>query len=1024
MKNIHEIAFKNTLFFLNKRLFLSLALEKIRSIFVLSTGIKRKRPKPETMLKRNITEPILRNGAFALSLLVSVLFTNSGLKAQGWQVSFGGPKEDRATALVGTKDGGFLVAGYSESFGADLDNDVYLIRTDADGKQLWAQVYDEGDVEQAYDVIELENGDFLVVGSIKQNVGDLEDVYLLRVNAAGKQIWSRRFGKATTYEQGKKVIEAVNGGFIIIGKKKDAVTGEDDMLVIKTDALGQEMWSKTYGSVKDDEATSIAAYKGGYVFVGSSDNPHPNTFDKDIMVYRINVQGDTIWTKTITVATAQKEEAYDVIATKDGNIIIAGVVTDEGDGFIAKLKENKDIIWSTLIGGSLGQEAHAVVELNDGSFAITGITETSTQNIDVLFARIDKNGNIIKVSNLGQKNTTDWGEDIVATSDGGFAIVGYRQLTLVAITDVLLLKADSQGNTRTNYITGQVFFDRDGACDLDPSDPPLKEWLVKVTGGNQTYFGTTDENGRYLVLVDTGRYNITVLPATQYWESCIAGGYNVNLTNFYDTTSLNFPMTVAQSCPYLEVDISTPFLTVCSDVKYEVAYCNLGTATANNAYVEVTLDEKLAFVSSSIPFNSQKGKTYSFPLGNISATQCGRFTIQTQLACNGIADGQAALVKVHIYPDTVCLKPGPEWDGSSVVVSGQCGQDSINFLVKNAGRKDMLEPRKYYVIQQDVVFRTGNNTFQLPAGQSLGINIGKDGKTYRLIAEQSKDHPGNSYPTVAIEGCASSGQPTSTGYIDQFPEDDQDNFIDTDVQEIIGSISATQMRGYPKGYQDSLITAETEITYKILFKNAGTDTIRRVVIRDTLSPNLDIATLSLGTGSHPYKFELTGNGVLKITFDNIELLPDGSANGTSNWGFVNFRIAQKPNNTKGTLIKNRAAIYFNYTAPVMTNEIRHRIDTFPQFITVAVNEPNLPDVKINVSPNPFTESVKFEIETEGRIFKELIFSVYDILGRRIDTRKYSGNQFMYYRNQMTTGTYFYRLESEGQLINSGKLLVR
>ena len=191
-----------------------------------------------------------------------------------------------------------------------------------------------------------------------------------------------------------------------------------------------------------------------------------------------------------------------------------------------------------------------------------------------------------------------------------------------------------------------MFFDRDGACDLDPGDPPLKEWLVKVTGGNKNYFGTTDENGRYRVLVDTGKYNVTVFPASQYWESCIAGGYNINLTNFYDTTSLNFPMTVAQACPYLEVDISTPFLAVCSDVEYTVAYCNLGTVTAQNAYVEVTLDDKLTFVSSGVPFTSQDGKTYTFQLGDIDAAECESFKIQTQLACNGIAQGQSVLVKL------------------------------------------------------------------------------------------------------------------------------------------------------------------------------------------------------------------------------------------------------------------------------------------------------------------------------------------------------------------------------------------
>ena len=1022
MRYIPLFPLKNTINLLNKADFLSLFSRMFCCIFVLSTGIKRERPKrPEKMRKKNIHHTVSHKLA-TLLLVMFFLFSTKVVQAQGWELSFGGPKEDLATALVQTKDGGYLTVGYSESFGADNDIDVYVIRTDVDGKVLWSQIYDEAYIEQAYDVIEVENGDFLIIGSIKNNVGEQENVYLLKIDAGGKKIWSRQYGKLETYEQGRGIAKGVDGGYVLVGITKDTPNGEDDILLIKVDEQGTQQWLKQYGGDKDDEGRAIVVFQNGYVIAGVSDNELPNTRDNDIIIYRVDAQGSPVWNKPTRVSTLEREEASDVIATRDGNIAVTGVTGNEGDAYVAKLRADGTMIWLKTIPRPFGQEAYGIVELEDRSLVITGLTETNAENIDVLFAKFDKDGNVLAFNNLGEKTRTDIAEDIVATADGGFAIAGYTSLALSFINDVLLIKTDPQGNTKTNYISGQVFFDRDGACDLDPGDPPLKEWLVKVTGGNKNYFGTTDENGRYRVLVDTGKYNVTVFPASQYWESCIAGGYNINLTNFYDTTSLNFPMTVAQACPYLEVDISTPFLAVCSDVEYTVAYCNLGTVTAQNAYVEVTLDDKLTFVSSGVPFTSQDGKTYTFQLGDIDAAECESFKIQTQLACNGIAQGQSVLVKAHIYPDTLCLAPGPEWDGSSILVSGECLADSIQFRIKNVGSGDMIRTQQYYVVQEDIMFI--REPFRLGAGQELSESVVKNGSTYRLIAEQSKDHPGRSYPTVAVEGCADGGGNITTGFVTQFPEDDQDNFIDTDVQEINGSASAAQMKGYPKGYQDSLITANTEITYKILFKNAGTDTIRRVVVRDTLSPNLDFSTLTLGTSSHPYKFDFTGSGVLKITFDNIELLPDGSANGNSNWGYINVKASQKPNNTTNTVITNRAAIYFNYDAPVLTNEIRYRIDTFPQFVTVDVNVTKIPGLKITVSPNPFTDFAKFEIESEGRVFKELNFQVYDAIGRLVSSQNFSGNQFMYYRNQTTTGIYFYRLVSDGQLLSSGKLLVR
>lgn len=1011
---------KNTHFFINKCDFLSLFLNEGSNIFVVSKGNNKQRPKKTPMVTKSANQPVFsRVAALFLVLIATMVF--SKVEGQGWEVTFGGAKEDIAEALVQTRDGGFLIAGYSESFGTDTDMDVYLIRTDVDGNILWSQIYDEGYIERAYDVIETEEGDFLVVGSMNQ-LGTQPNVYVLKISAAGKQIWSKTYGHPDTASQANEIARASDGGYIVVGHTQGTNNRKKDILLMKIDDNGELLWEKEYGGLKDDEGRAIVNYKNGFVFVGFSDNEAPNSFDKDIVVYRVDSNGDSIW--YYRDGTTQREEANDVIITQDGNIVVAGTVNDSSEPYIFKLDgETKEAKWKSIVPvGPRGDEAVAIVELPDGSLVFTGITEASDQNLDGLIGKLDSKGNKIWINNLGENKRTDFGQDIVTTYDGGFAIAGYTAVgSLAFINDILLIKTDAEGNTITNFVSGQVYYDKDGACDFDLGDEPLKEWLVKVTGGNKTYFGTTDENGEYRILVDTGRYNVQLLPTTDYWESCIAGGYNINLTNFYDTTSLNFPVFVAQACPYLEVDISTPFLAVCSDVEYTVTYCNLGTSKASDAYVEVTLDKNLTYNSSSIPFASRNENMFTFDLGDLEISECGSFTIQTQMACEGIAMGQAALVKAHIYPDTVCLEPGPNWDGSSIIVSGQCEQDSVQFSLRNIGRNDMARPSRYFVIQDDIILR--ESEIQLNAGETRSLAYRANGATYRIIAEQTEDHPGRSYPTVAIEGCTEDGQAT-TGFVTQFPEDDQDNFIDIDAQEVIGFIENVELRGYPKGYQDSLIAANTEITYKIFFKNTGTDTVTRVVIRDTLPQTLDIATLIPGASSHPYRTEIYGGGVLKITLENLELLPDGGANGTSNWGFVNFRIAQKPNNPEGTLITNSAAIYFDLNAPVTTNETRHVVGKFPDFLVTAIKGPTfIPGVEINVRPNPFMESTTFEIK--GHNFNRVTLSLFDGMGRRIETKEFVGNQFTYYRNQkLTSGMYFYRLESEGQLINSGKLMVR
>jgi uncharacterized repeat protein (TIGR01451 family) len=335
------------------------------------------------------------------------------------------------------------------------------------------------------------------------------------------------------------------------------------------------------------------------------------------------------------------------------------------------------------------------------------------------------------------------------------------------------------------------------------------------------------------------------------------------------------------------------------------------------------------------------------------------------------------------------------------------------------------------VIQDDIILLLDNGQnrgYQLDAGQSVPIPVpAQSGSTYRLIALQDEFNPRGGYPTAYVEGCIEAGAPFQTGFVTLFPEQESDPTNSVDVQEIIRSDKVVELRGYPKPYGDSLIIdAESDITYTIFFRNTGTDTVKRVVIRDTLSASLDITTLTPGVSNFPYQFEVYDAGILKVTFDDIELLPGGNIGDAGTYGFIKFRVAQKPDNPVGTLIENQAAVYFDYLEPEKTNSVRYFSGVFPSYvqtkITTDIEEVFWPGVEINMYPNPFIEAAT--IELEGYAFKEITMKVFDAAGRLLKESRHLGNKFMYYRNALPAGLYFFRLESEGQLIGSGKMLVR
>jgi len=149
------------------------------------------------------------------------------------------------------------------------------------------------------------------------------------------------------------------------------------------------------------------------------------------------------------------------------------------------------------------------------------------------------------------------------------------------------------------------------------------------------------------------------------------------------------------------------------------------------------------------------------------------------------------------------------------------------------------------------------------------------------------------------------------------------------------------------------------------------------------------------------------------------MLPDSNVNEAASHGFVKFKISQKEDLSLGTVIYNRATIYFDFNDAVITNETFHTVAE--PLITITIEAPFLENVTINAYPNPFKESTT--IEVKGVDFKDLKLHLFDIQGRLMNSQKAENNQFILQRNGLTTGMYFYRIEGDGQLIGVGKLIV-
>ena len=208
----------------------------------------------------------------------------------------------------------------------------------------------------------------------------------------------------------------------------------------------------------------------------------------------------------------------------------------------------------------------------------------------------------------------------------------------------------------------------------------------------------------------------------------------------------------------------------------------------------------------------------------------------------------------------------------------------------------------------------------LSGGDSIIVCWPANGNTIRLEADQRPGHPGNSHPQDNVELCGDSL--FITGQITTVPEDDEDDFVETYCRMVTASYDPNDKQVNPEGLTntDHYIDSNVVLEYVVHFQNTGTDTAFKVVIRDTLSPYLDITTIQPGAGSHPYTLDILGNNILQWTFDNI-LLPDSNVNEPESHGFMKYKIDQKPGNALGTVIENSAGIIFDFNTPVITNTV-------------------------------------------------------------------------------------------------------
>lgn len=339
------------------------------------------------------------------------------LPPQQWSRQYGGGQVDIPFAIKFTTDGGTIVAGYTDSDDGDISPqpnreywDLWVVKLDRCGNIQWERSFGGTNYESARDVVQTADGGYIVAGEtnstnggIVAGYGGTKDIWLLRLDATGNLIWQKRYG-GTGLDIANHIHLLNDGSFLLAASSSSndgnitgnhGTAGYTDGVLMKLDANGNLLWSRCYGGSKNEELLDIEVINGrtylaGYANSTDGDIP-PQQKNYDVWLLALDENGNKIYSKVY--GGAQNDVAYSMTRGADGSLTLAGYTTSN-DGDVSGAKGSQDywvininpsngnLNWQIVLGGTGAEYANSVITDADGGYIVAGVSYSNDGDVD------------------------------------------------------------------------------------------------------------------------------------------------------------------------------------------------------------------------------------------------------------------------------------------------------------------------------------------------------------------------------------------------------------------------------------------------------------------------------------------------------------------------------------------------------------------------------------------------------------------------------------------------------------------
>lgn len=395
----------------------------------------------------------VRIASTALIFLLAMSFSTNAQTVQ-WTRTYGSTGQDGGQAMVMTNDGGIVIAGFKavSTYGY---KDVLLMKTDQSGNELWTRMYSLGLNDIARSLCQTADGGFIIAG-MTEVTPQIFDPFLLKTDSSGIEQWRRQYDYGFgDDDRAHGVWQTSDGGYVIAGQTWliHGAFGNYDMYIVKTDASGNVQWTKVFFREEEggDAALSIQQLSDqGYIIGGLTQSSTWASY-----VIRTDSLGNAVWSNIYP--GAWQSECYDIQAAPDGGFIFTGTESSYQTGadvLITKLSSNGSLVWKKIYGSVQSDQGQSIRRLQDGGYIVTGMS-AATGGYDMYVLRTNPTGDSIWSALIGGSGD-DRSYAVAPGPSGSYYVAGWSWSYGLGQGDVYLAKLTESltGFTQNNSAPG------------------------------------------------------------------------------------------------------------------------------------------------------------------------------------------------------------------------------------------------------------------------------------------------------------------------------------------------------------------------------------------------------------------------------------------------------------------------------------------------------------------------------------------------------------------------------------------